>query len=246
MFMKTLIAIALLSTPLLGGCQQQNNTPTDAKKSASHQPNINHQAQNIFTGKLEETFDAGGYTYVKIQFNNQPVWAAGPVTTVKPGDKISFSGRMPMTNFHSKSLNRDFPVIYFVSGFTVNGEEQQKAMPDPHSDTHKNTQTTALKDFKAVKNGQTISEILSHKDKLAGQNIRVRGQVSKFTADVMGKNWLHIRDHSSQQDLTITTDDTAALGDIIIVEGQLLKDKDFGYGYVYEVIIDKAKLTKQD
>ena len=244
MFMKTLIAITLLSTPLLGGCQQQNNTATDTEKSASSQQNINHHAENIFMGELQETFDAGGYTYVKIQFNNQPVWAAGPVTTVKPGDKISFSGRMPMTNFHSKSLNRDFPVIYFVSGFTVNGEDQQKAMPDPHSDTHKNTQTTSLKTFKTLKDGQTINEILSNKDNLAGKNIRLRGQVSKFTANVMGKNWLHIRDHSSQQDLTITTDDTAALGDIIIVEGQLLKDKDFGYGYVYEVIIDKAKLTK--
>lgn len=241
MYIKSLISILLLTTPMLGGCQQQN-TPQDTAKPLSPHQLDTQQSVSRFTGVLQETFNAGGYTYVKIQFDKQPVWAAGPVTPVKQGDNISFSGRMPMKNFHSKSLNRDFPVIYFVSSFTVNGEKLQMDAPDPHSNIHANIQTT-LKDFKTAENGQTIAEIMDNKDRLAGTNIKIRGQVTQYTANVMGKNWLHIRDHSSRQDLTVTTDSSAAVGDIVLIEGTLVKDRDFGYGYVYKAIIDNGKLA---
>jgi len=73
----------------------------------------------------------------------------------------------------------------------------------------------------------------------------VRGKVTKFTANVMGKNWLHIRDSSTLQDLTVTTKDTAVIDDVIIVEGKLELNKDFSYGYVYPVILLDAKIIKE-
>ena len=61
----------------------------------------------------------------------------------------------------------------------------------------------------------------------------------------MGRNWIHLRDSSSSQDLAVTTADTAALGDVIVVEGKVGLDKDYGYGYVYPVIVEDAKVTKE-
>ena len=61
-----------------------------------------------------ETMNAGGYTYVQLDTGSEKVWVAGPVTVVELGTEITISQRMPMKNFHSNSLNRDFDVLYFV------------------------------------------------------------------------------------------------------------------------------------
>ena len=57
--------------------------------------------------------------------------------------------------------------------------------------------------------------------------------------------WLHIVDSSTLDDLTVTTDSNAAIGDVIVVEGKLGINKDFGYGYVYPVILEDAKITNE-
>ena len=57
-------------------------------------------------------------------------------------------------------------------------------------------------------------------------------------------------DTSSQQGLigkgvAITTNDPVALGDMVIVEGKLLLNQDYGSGYTYDVIIEDAKITTE-
>jgi hypothetical protein len=96
--------------------------------------------------------------------------------------------------------------------------------------------------------GRTIAEVWAARD-LADKPVVVRGKVVKFRAGIMGTNWMHIRDGSGSEangdhDLTVTTDDTAAAGDVVIVSGTLRRDKDFGAGYVYPVIVEKAKISK--
>ena len=95
-----------------------------------------------------------------------------------------------------------------------------------------------------MKGGNTIAEINIGKQKLKGKTIRVRGQVTKFTPNVMGKNWLHVRDSSTLDDLTVISKSTVAIGDVVILEGKLALDKDYGYGYVYPVILEDTKITK--
>ncbi len=239
----TLIAAGIIST------LQQNSFAEKIHHTEAE--SMNH-ASNIFQGSLIDTFNSGGYTYVEIKTSNGKVWAAGPVTPVNKGDQIAFNGQMPMQKFHSKTLNRDFDTIYFVSQFSVNGKNMSSAKNgnlqsnslDPHKNTNKKPHDLKLKSFNKAKDGQTIADIIENKNKFNHQTLKVRGQVSKFTADVMGKNWIHIRDSSSKkQDLTVTTNSSVALNDIITVEGKLTLNKDFGYGYVYDVIIEDAKVS---
>ena len=72
---------------------------------------------NRIHGKVTDIIKASGYTYAEVDTGKKKVWAAGPVTPLKAGDMIGFSTRMPMKNFHSKSMKRDFPIIYFVDRF---------------------------------------------------------------------------------------------------------------------------------
>ncbi|HEX7707899.1 MAG TPA: OB-fold nucleic acid binding domain-containing protein [Thermoanaerobaculia bacterium] len=97
--------------------------------------------------------------------------------------------------------------------------------------------------------GRTIAEVWATRTKLTDSKIAVRGKVVKASNGIMGMNWIHIRDGSGSEekgdnDLTITTHDTAKVGDVILVNGTLRVDKDFGAGYEYPVIVEDGKIRK--
>jgi len=98
-------------------------------------------------------------------------------------------------------------------------------------------------------NSYTISEAYAKSAALNKKQVAVKGKVVKFSQGIMGKNWVHIQDGSGDQqkgthDLVATTQDTAAVGDIVTVTGTFAKDKDFGAGYSYKAIIEDAKVQK--
>jgi membrane protein implicated in regulation of membrane protease activity len=72
-------------------------------------------------GKVLETMNSGGYTYVKVDCGTGAVWAAAPEIKVQKGQTVSVAAGMPMANFHSKTLNRTFDVVYFVPKIDVEG-----------------------------------------------------------------------------------------------------------------------------
>jgi hypothetical protein len=96
-------------------------------------------------------------------------------------------------------------------------------------------------------NAKTVAELWAQRASLKGKEIAVQAKVVKVTNSVMGKNWLHVRDGSGSKaakdnDLTVTTDVVAKVGDVVTVTGTVSVDKDFGAGYAYPVIIENAKL----
>lgn len=99
----------------------ENFLSKDQAKVEAADPGNKNPFSNILSGELVETFDASSFTYVKIKTANGFAWAAGPTTALKKGDTVSFNGKTPMENFHSKSLNKTFEMIYFVNNFNVNG-----------------------------------------------------------------------------------------------------------------------------
>ena len=198
--------------------------------------------QKIY-GKVTDVIDIAGYTYAEVDTGKEKVWAAGPPTALKNGDMISFSSSMPMQNFHSKAIGRDFPVIYFINNYITDKETSK--MASAHTQLKQQQTIKPIKGINKVEGGNTIADIYNDKSALNGKTIRVRGQVTRFTANILGKNWLHIRDSSTLDDLTVITMDTVAVGDIVISEGKLELDKDYNYGYFYPVILQDATITKE-
>lgn len=108
---------------------------------------------------------------------------------------------------------------------------------------------TPIKVAKAEgENAKTVAEIWAARATTHdGQPIVVRGKVVKFLSGIMGKNWIHVRDGSGSRekgdnDITITTNDTVAVGNVVLVSGVLHVNKDFGAGYSYPIIIEEAKV----
>src|ERR1039458_4834182 len=74
-----------------------------------------------FSGKVVEFTNTASYTYVLVDTGSKKLWAAAVEFAVKVGDNVTVASGMPMANYHSKTLNRDFDVVYFTGGITVNG-----------------------------------------------------------------------------------------------------------------------------
>ena len=227
----TCLALVLLNMTINPVYAQQKN-------SEEKQAINSNQAQ----GKITNLIDSGGYSYAEINIGTEKVWVAAPKTALKIGDEVSFSTQMPMENFHSKSMNRDFPVIYFISRFIA--DKGTVPATSAHTKPQKQTVIKPIDGIAKVESGYTIAEIYTDKQNLKGKTIRIRGKVTKFSTKIMGKNWLHIRDSSTLDDLTITTKDTVTVDDIVVIEGKLTLDKDYNYGYFYPVILEEAKIIK--
>jgi len=90
----------------------------------------------------------------------------------------------------------------------------------------------------------TIAKLLTGKQSYSGKVIKIKGKVTKFNPSIMGKNWVHIQDGTEFEggfDLTVTTDIQASVGETITFEGKIVLDKDFGYGYFYNVLMEDGK-----
>ena len=93
----------------------------------------------------------------------------------------------------------------------------------------------------------TIAKLFEDKKSFSGKTVKIRGQVTKYLPQIMGKNWIHIQDGSEFEggyDLTVTTDLSANVGETVTFEGKITLDKDFGYGYFYNVLMEEGKLSK--
>jgi hypothetical protein len=93
----------------------------------------------------------------------------------------------------------------------------------------------------------TLSDLFSNKKNFSGKTVKVKGKITKVNPSIMGKNWIHIQDGTSfedQYDLTVTSDFIPEVGSIITVEGKIALDKDFGYGYTYQILMEEGKLIQ--
>jgi hypothetical protein len=108
-------------------------------------------------------------------------------------------------------------------------------------------QEVELTGIAKAEGGKTVAEVFAEKDQLAGKPVTFRGKVVKTNANIMGKNWLHVRDGSGADgtnDLTVTTAGAIPnVGDTVVVTGPVVLNKDFGMGYTYEVLIEDAQVT---
>jgi hypothetical protein len=228
-------AVALLTTIHLTPVHAAATNTTAAAAAAGN-----------FTGKVVETMDAATYTYALIDTGAAKAWIAAPQFIVKTGDTLAVADAMPMNDYRSKTLNRTFDVVYFSGNVRVNGKPG--IAPAAAAATPAAPKAANLANIPRAPNGQTVAEILIGKNKFAGQPIAIRARVVKYNAQILGKNWLHLRDGSGGEgtnDLTVTTNAEVKVGDLVLVTGKLTTDRDFGSGYTYAAIVENATVVVQ-
>ncbi|AMV71340.1 hypothetical protein JCM30471_31770 [Desulfuromonas carbonis] len=247
----TLLVAGLMALGLAVGCK--NETPKTAETPAPATAPAAAPAAKGKSGTVLETMNSGGYTYVQVDTGTEKIWAAAPEFQVKVGDAVVVPEGMAMANYHSKTLDRDFEMVYFVDGIMVGGAEamaQAAQMPENHPVANERTKVDAapvdLKGITKAEGGNTVADVFTNKEQLVGKEVKIRGKVVKFSPEIMGKNWIHLQDGTGaagSNDLTVTTNVAAKVGDTVLVVGKVVADKDFGYGYKYDVILEDAQVT---
>ncbi len=223
----------------------------------------------IIKGKVLETHSAGGYTYLLIEGDLGKNWAAIPESKVEVDQEVIVSPGMMMKSFESKALGKTFDAIVFSAGLVGAGQHNTIKGGTPQMQGHMGSDVddaeleklsggsaravVPANEIKVDKadgeNAQTVESCFSKAEQLHNKTVRVRGKVVKFSSMIMGKNWIHLQDGTGDagvktHDLVVTTSGKAEKGSVILVEGTLHKDKDFGAGYKYAAIIEDAKVVE--
>lgn len=218
--------------------------------------------QVLHSAIIRDTMNSAGYTYMEVEESGKKFWVAVPQTKVKVGDHVSFPDGSWMNQFQSKSLNKTFDKILFInninltSNVAVQGEatvaskpvmpfQPQNTLNIPKSNIIESPEPGSIE---KVEGGYTLEELYSKKSELNGKIIKVRGKVVKVSPNIMKRNWIHIQDGTGQEgsnDITFTSvKEIAEIGSIVVAEGTLAVDKDFGAGYLYPAIVENSKFTK--
>jgi hypothetical protein len=216
-------------------------------------------APTAYSGTVLSTKDASNYTYLEIQGAEGVFWAAVPRTTVKQGDKVELQNGAVMNNFEAKVLGRKFDTIVFAGGVVVNGKQTEEAANMPpapamgskekqqempvDAGSHMKADTAAdASGVKRAAGGVTIAEILAKPAAYKDKKIVLQAKVTKFLPEIMKKNWLHLKDASVKDtDIVATSAQQFKVGDVVLLEGTVKTDQDFGFGYKYAVLVEEVK-----
>jgi hypothetical protein len=241
----TFVSAEVYASPKQDSPAHPSKTPPAAKSS---------QGESMLVGKVAETMESGGYTYINLDQNGKKKWIAIPQTEVKVGQQVTLQPGIEMGSFTSKTLNRTFDNIIFSGGMvstSAGGGTSKPATVQQAASTSAVTKPAEkIKVEKATgPDAYTVNEIHEKVATLNEKTAVVKGKVVKVSQGIMGKNWIHLQDGTGDpglgtNKLVTTSQDLPTVGDIVTMKGKIYKDKDFGSGYKYNVIMEEAKIQK--
>ncbi|MCU7829384.1 MAG: hypothetical protein KZQ85_09985 [Candidatus Thiodiazotropha sp. (ex Myrtea sp. 'scaly one' KF741663)] len=210
------------------------------------------------SGTVAEVIDVGSYTYV--QLREQGVWIATSRLSASVGDKIEYRGGMEMRGFYSKKLDRKFDSIIFVqmanrvgedAGNTLHGKKKGEGHGTESLVTQRSTsvQVPVPGEIPPLPDGMTIADIMAQATQLNEQSVRVRARVIKVSPNIMGKNWITLRDGTGttpDDKLIATSKEMVSPGELVIAKGVIKNDIDIGSGYQYKVLLEQAEFSKSE
>lgn len=226
--------------------------------------NTNSPPGAVVQGKVLEVKSADPYTYLRLKTAQGETWAAVNKAVVKKGAEVTIQDPMVMRNFESRSLKRTFDTIVFG---TLAGTPNAAAVSKPaaaapaaapaaadlgkiHGDLGKTPDAAVVKVPKAEgADARTVAEVNSERLALKDKPVTIRAKVVKVTANVMGRNWIHLRDGSGSaadrsDDILVTGKDKPNVGDVVVAKGVVRTDVKLGSGYAYDVLVEAASIQK--
>src|SRR3989338_6081098 len=141
------------------------------------------------SGKVMESINGGGYTYVHIEKGGKP-----RTTDLRPW----LSGAaLWATSEHSSPHSR-------AGRSVVRGKEIWVAVPEMKKEAinksagQRQAEVSTNKSIKVKKasgpSAYTVAELYEKRNDLDKKEVVVRGLVVKVSAEIMGKNWIHLQD----------------------------------------------------
>lgn len=250
MNLLAIVAIVIFSSGCNNDPKGSNNDDSDGytkivkeiteKQSSGNKMNPELKSK-LHQVKVKEILPASKYLYLLVQENNEEFWIAVRKQDIQIGETYFYNGGLLKTNFKSKEHDKVFDKIYLVTSLVKSN----------HGD-HVNKKKMDLKDTKTVKKIKTpevkgsikISELVNNQKKYEGKTVQISGRCSKTNPNIMGRNWIHIKDGSMDDyDLVITSDHFVKEGSMVTIKAKVTLNKDFGAGYKYDLILEDGVLV---
>jgi len=229
----------LLGVLTLVSCKDKNEY---SKISDSNQA----PKSDVHKIKIIESIDAGTYTYLNVDEEGNSYWMAVPNTRTNVGDTYYYEGGMVMKDFESEQLSRTFDKITFAEAIRSTEKAVESNKNNPHTKTEAKVEEEVVK-IETPENGTALVDLFTNRESFSKKSIIVKGKVVKVNNGILDKNWVHIVDGTNfenKKSLTVTTTEKVAVGDIVTFKGIIILDKDFGQGYVYDILLEEGELLK--
>lgn len=215
-----------------------NSTTTPAFKNDLH------------TVQVNEILETSKYLYMNVTENEEQFWIATRLMDVSIGETYYYKGGLLKTNYESKDFNRVFEKIYLISGSLVAASHSSNS----NTTNSSNKLFTKQKTTKAIKapikslatkieveGSIKIAELVKNAKSLEGKTVQISGVCVKSNANIMNRNWIHLKDGSNDDfDLVITSDTFIPEEAIITIKATVSLNKDFGAGYKYDLILENG------
>ncbi|MEX6625341.1 hypothetical protein [Tenacibaculum salmonis] len=243
--MKYFTVIFLIILGFITSCKDSEKSKTiKPTKNLTEKKSVeNLVSLNTHKVVVIEKIPAGGYIYLKVSENDKKYWVAVPGREIKIGATYYYDEGMEMKNFESKILKRTFDTVIFAQGVR---DEENKTKNKINNKTIKkstNKGKTKVVNIEKAANGIQISELFENPKTYQNKEVIIKGQAVKVNNEIMGVNFIHLQDGTTgngEYDITITTNEKVKIGDIITIKGTVILNKDFGAGYLFDVLIEKA------
>ena len=120
----------VLAAALQAGCAATQKTTDSSPKTTAPVTQATQPSEpQLLTGKVVETMNSGGYTYVNLEKDGKRTWVAMPTLKVEVGQELKLLPGMEMGKFTSNTLNRTFDSIIFTSGVATDNALQKSKAP---------------------------------------------------------------------------------------------------------------------
>ena len=210
------------------GVFDNSNNKTDAVKTTMSDNSVHHI-------EVLEVLPTEKYVYLRVNEGEDEYWIATGKQAAEVGLKYFFRDGLLKTNFESKEYNRVFDKVYLVS----------KLVPENHSQVGKSSTEPANRIVK-LEGSMSIKEVIEQASALEGKEVQLTGECTKLNANIMGRNWIHLKDGSKDDyDFVVTSDQAIPEGHIVTIKGIVSLNRDFGSGYRYDLLIENASLVRE-
>ncbi|MBT8281089.1 MAG: hypothetical protein KJO16_05885 [Muriicola sp.] len=229
----------------------KSREPYTLKKVVSTEtlnPDVSREMHKV---EIREVLPANKYIYAYVEEGDHSFWIATGLKDIKKGEVYFYNESVLKTPFESKEHNKVFDTLYLVTSLT----------PEKHGTEMHNFNTATLGDVefenieKKIRREQdstaifagsvTVKELVENPKKYQDKKVELSGRCTKVNLEIMGKNWIHLKDGSADDfDLVITSTEVVKQGDDITIRGIVRLDIDFGSGYSYPILIENGAIAQ--
>lgn len=206
--------------------------------------NANDMNDGMHIVVVKEILPTSRYVYLKVtEGKSAPFWIAAIKQDVKIGNTYYYKGGLLETNFESKAYDRTFDSIYLVSRLVDHNYSQINDLKTGEGIIQKEDIPTHTEKVYQHKGSISIAELVANPKKYAGSTVQISGICTKINADIMKRNWIHLKDGSRDDyDLVVTSNAYVKEGEEVTFKAQVVLNKDFGAGYSYDLILENGEL----